>query len=488
MYNFTIGQFLVFNNCDIQTQKEIGIINDYCERIRDAVSNLDNDEYDEIYDEIYDENYLKELLMSINHVKEFCCSLFIMRDIYRIKIYDRKSQFDFDVLYKTLHYLFMLTETNLASIESNINGTKTENLKTLIKISYNVIVKYYNEHDMGYDEKSVRQYKERKHYLTTLNEDMNTYKFKHKYLRLYVKKHFTLFSAHLIPGYISEACLNYAVKHLRKYFLNKIEDDAICICKKSTLNFFDARLIEFIKRFEYVNLKSKLNNFFDERWDFVCCYISDKYIIFSPLLLNRNLFAIKTFSKWCHGNDTIFKLFFDFTIPDQFKVAYDEYMTYKIVDLLITSEYIVPSRKTDGEIIPMINIKKYLGEKQLCNDYGDIDVMFYSPHTNYIYVIEYKNVQITPSRYSDLKYDINKMNKWKIYERVGIREKIIKENIDEVIRYTFNKDCVLLKDINGIKSIILTTSPNFYFYQYPTDEFICLDWIAFKQKIKNKDL
>jgi len=318
---------------------------------------------------------------------------------------------------------------------------------------------------------------------------MNTYEFQYKCLREYVER-FNLFSVECLPGYLSKIELDRALRFMDDYALNEIQDEAIRVYSNKFISSFSDTIMEFIRRFEFAEVQFKLRNPFDERWDFVCCYKSDKYFIISPILLSRNIFAIEKLSKWCHGQETIFKFFFNYPIPDKYKNNYDNYMSYKIIDILITNSYIVPNQKWENEYIPRANIGDYLDDGFLCKQYGDLDAVFYSPHTYCIYIIEFKNVQMTPSRFGDLSYDIKKMKKWDIDRHVKEREEVIRNNISEFINRVFKSDAILIQNNKNVevKSIVLTTTPNFYFYQYPSDVFLCMDWIEFRERVTEREL
>ena len=383
--------------------------------------------------------------------------------------------------------MFLLgVNTDFKSEKICINKCDNENLLSIFKLAFSIVDSYYIKEDNLYKEEAVRAYRKRKYYVTTIEEDMNTYEIKHGYLREYVDK-FRRFNASSIPGYIKRNQLESLLKCVEKYALNGIEGDEIFVIKNEFIRFFDKKLQDYIERFEIKCLQSITKNPFDERWDFVCCYKSKKYIIISPNLLMRNSEIIKYMAERCCGSDSVIKVFFNYVIDDRFKKNYDVYMVYKIADVLINNEYIVSCEKKSDKYIPRVNIKNFLKDKRICNNSGDIDAVFFSPYTSVIYLVEYKNVQMLPSRCGDLKYDIRKMKKWKIYEHVRNRETLVKDNASEFVEQVFEKDKIYVEGFRDVKSIILTTTPNFYFYQYPTDEFICMDWTEFKLKVINRD-
>lgn len=481
MQRFVYKDYLYINIKDSFTCNDLIEMNNYFSRFLSALKIFDcNSKYPG------DETYLRCLMRNINNYDAYCCALFIVRNLYKIDLYNDSN--NRDLIYKVLNYLFIFSN-KYKPVEENVctNRCEDEDLILMVRVAYDIVAKYYYDTDDLYDKKTLDNYRSRKYYVTTLNEDMNTYDFKYKCLKKYVGK-YKLFSAVCLPGYVSEEQLNAKLASVEEYALNTIEDDATRVYRNDCISKFDEKLMGFIKRFEFTRVQKRLRNSFDERWDFICCYQTEKYLIISPLLLRRNIFALETMAKWCYGVDIVFKFFFDYNIPKKYKNNYDEYMVYKIVDLLITNTYIVPTIKKKNEYIPRANIGDYLKDKSLCKKLGDIDAVFYSPHTCCIYIVEFKNIQMTPSRWGELQYDLKKMENWEIYRHVRERKNIVRESILEFVYQVFKHDKELIANIAGVRSIILTTTPSFYFYQYPTDEFLCIDWMEFKEKIEKREL
>lgn len=116
--------------------------------------------------------------------------------------------------------------------------------------------------------------------------------------------------------------------------------------------------------------------------------------------------------------ENVIKYFFGTAINQKILRDYNILMTYKVVDLLISNEYIVPMNNWRGALIPRIEISNYVEDKKRRSELGDIDILFYSENTQILYLIEYKNYQMLVSRLGDLGADISKVERENTSEKV----------------------------------------------------------------------
>ena len=137
-----------------------------------------------------------------------------------------------------------------------------------------------------------------------------------------------------------------------------------------------------------------------------------------------------------------------------------------------------------GLLVPRIEISNYVIDKEMKNRLGDIDLIVYSEYSKNLYLIEFKNYQMMISRERDLSAEVSKVSREKTPERVMERYKYICHNIEICKEILFKKRF----EISGVKSIILTTKPCYYFFLNKAETYEYLDWVEFENNVIEKKL
>lgn len=160
-------------------------------------------------------------------------------------------------------------------------------------------------------------------------------------------------------------------------------------------------------------------------------------------------------------------------------------MTYKIADILIQNDYVLPIENKNINnkkiILPRIEIDKLLKGKNQ-KKLGDFDILFYSPYTNVLYNLEYKNYQMMITEEGCLHKEIEKVKDDNVVIKTLEREKYLLENLQIVKKCLFSERI----EIKDVKTIILTTKPNLYFYVNENNFYLYYEWNEFKSKVINK--
>ena len=198
--------------------------------------------------------------------------------------------------------------------------------------------------------------------------------------------------------------------------------------------------------------------------------------------------AFESFIKWGHYNEL---LDYYYKTPNKIQInldkEYSKLLSYKVADLLINEGYILPLEKkrlpnSKKITIPRVDIQK-IGSHKIN---GDIDVLAFSKYTNTLLNIEYKNFQmgITTSNY--INSEINRGTRKEYVKKALCREKEL-SNIHNELK-------ILFEDKIGknykIKTIILSSNPNYYFNINDKDNefYDFFDWKKFYELIQEKKL
>ena len=220
------------------------------------------------------------------------------------------------------------------------------------------------------------------------------------------------------------------------------------------------------------------------------CYKYNNYVYVAPDIMSFTVELIDRILGWGQYSEvlTYYHLLTDNKVIEKIKSNYNRLMTYNIADHLKAYGYILPVKKDHGREIPYIEIDAFKGEKDNSRDYGDIDILFYSPYTKVMYLIEFKNYQMSVSVSGSISKDIKKAQSRNPAERSARRLDKANENISEFLRKV--KLGVDEKDISDVKAIIHTSKPNAYYFRKEAQDgnYLYFDWISFKKETAGKKL
>lgn len=434
----------------------------------------------------------KEIANSINCGRAMSIALFIVRDKCKKIMYERNEGIseNASLIFKISNAIFLnfIKEKNLK--EENINN---DEIRYAVSQYYNLMYCYiynidkYNKSINGVDDEGTKDFYDDLIKVSNMNEDMNSYKIKNIDIADYLNRK-TNFNIDYIKQNIGRTLKkSYYRKSIietdKKLFDSiqrdklKIYNNEITIIEKSKIIFYGKRFNEFIKKFSATGNEDLEEN----QNELIFSYIDKNYVIISDFIM-KNAQHIINFSLEKNQYPKLVNYYFGFNEIEANKNIYNKIMTYKVADLLLSNSYKVPLQKvkkdkTNKIDFPLIDIIKYPGYK---NEYGDLDVLFLSPFTNTLYIIEYKNFQMMVSRKEDLSDDSYRVVNKDVITKVLRRETIIKDNVSECIKRYFED---YSKNVT-VKSIILTTKPNFYFYKNEIKDYIYCDWTKFKEKVE----
>lgn len=439
------------------------------------------------------EDHILQLFGEVNSVAHLSIALFIFRSVIKQKMYEDSFE-EWTHIFKICNYLFFLSLKLPKHNKRSIHLVSDDSL-TVKKIFFCGYTFFYNqslfnEHFFSPHKVSIDRFYQRIEQVSSKIGDMHSYQITNSYLREYLD----------IQSLTVEQIQKYAFKKYKDHFLSRkalqkntswqaiiLRDnkghpyDDIVIVPAHTFYHYDRQFQEFISSFE----AKKCHNPADAESDLIFAYKTDDYIYISKKLLYDTQAALESFLTWGQY-ESITQYFWGMRVDRKILRNYNRLMTYKIVDLLLANGYVIPMQTVNGKPIPRIEISNYTTDKRLAKKLGDIDSMFFSEHTNTLYLIEYKNYQMLVSRELDLSAELSKVEKDDAPEKVRKRHEYIVDHIahSHCIDTLFQSH----RDVQKVKSIILTTKPCCFFYIYESQKYDYMDWVEFEQKVLNKKL
>lgn len=450
---------------------------------------LTKEEYSQKKQEL--ENHILQLFGEVNSVEHLSIAFFIFRSVIKKKMYeDRLGEWTYK--FKICNYLFFLSLRLPKHNKRTIHLISDDSL-TVKRIFFGGYTFFYNqslfsEHYFSPHKVSIDRFYQRIDLVSSKKGDMHSYQITNRYLRAYLD----------MQGLTVERIQKNAFEKYKDYFLStealqkntswraiilcdniSHPNDDIVIVPAHTFRHYDRQFQEFISSFEAKKCKSPA----DAESDLIFAYKTDDYVYISKKILYDTQAALESFLTWGQY-ENITQYFWGLRVDRKILRNYNRLMTYKIVDLLLANGYVVPMETVKGISIPRIEISNYTTDKKLAKNLGDLDSMFFSEHTNTLYLIEYKNYQMLVSREFDLSAEISKVCKDNTPEKVRKRHEYIVNHIAHCIDALFQNHC----DVQNVKSIILTTKPCCFFYIYESQGYDYMDWVEFEQKVLNKEL
>lgn len=450
---------------------------------------LSKTEYVEVKHEI--ENYILQLFDKVNAVDKLSIALFVFRTVMKNKMYDDNFT-DWSPRFIICNYLFFMSLKYLKNSKRTLYVVFNDGL-TVEKIffaGYTVIEneRLFNEQHFLDSKDLTDEFFERVEKVSNRRGDLHSYLIKNSDLQKYLEvKNFNIDEirknalSKYKGQYLSKSELLHNVSWKKMISHDRVSDpkDDVIIIPTYVFNNYDKQFKSFITTFE----SKRCLNPSDSESELIFSYKMDDYVYISRKILSDTQTAIEDFIVWGQY-ENITQYFWGKSIDQKILKDYNRLMTYKIADLLLTQGYITPMETFKGLLIPRIEISNYLVDKSLKNKLGDIDLMFYSVYTKTLYLIEYKNYQMMISREGDLSSEISKVSRENTPEKVHKRHRYVCDNIEYCREFLFNKK----HEISGIKSIILTTKPCYYFYINKSENYEYMEWIEFENKIKGKEL
>lgn len=447
-------------------------------------------QYEEIKKEV--EDNILQLFDKVNFVDELSVALFIYRSVTKTQMY--KDNFEYwTYRFKICNYLFFVSLKYLkdSKCTHHVIIDDRQIIKELFLLGYTFFENQilFNEQHFNDNKNETNTFFEIVDQISSKKGDMHSYKIANIDLKKYldmnninIEKIRENALGEYKDQYItrSELSNNIFWKMLLCYNINDQEqEDDIIIIPTQTFNEHINHLQSFFSNFE----AGKCKNPSEPEAELIFSYKTDNYFFISKKLLNYTQGIIESFITWGQY-ENITKYFFDKPISQKTLKNYNRLMTYKIADLLLANEYVVPMKTVSGMSIPRIEISNYVNDKKLQRELGDIDVMFYSKYTKTLYLIEYKNYQMMVSRERDLESEVSKVSRENTPEKVYKRQNYISNNIKYCQEFIFER----LFEILDIKSIILTTKPCYYFYINKSEKYEYMNWIEFEYKVLMKEL
>ncbi len=452
---------------------------------------LEEDKNCKTIDEV--EKKLKDTIGMLKNVTEFSVAIFVQRNNFRKKIY---SGIDMDyntMMFKVYNYVFFHA-LYIKEVTNDLKISEKDIIKEILSLSYTRLLaeddiqRNYN----GFiKEECIEKFYNRVREITKIKGDMHSYKISHGDLVKYLngknisenvlrKEGIALLTSN---GYIDNVSLlkNESWKIALRENLSNPADDIVILDKLSYMRL-SSRFRNFIEIFEARRSKKPS----DPENDLIFSYKTNDYVYISKFCMCITQEVTEKFVAWGQY-ESLIQYYFSLNRKESLLKRYNKLMTFKIADILIKNNYILPieHKKIKGEklYIPRIEILNYT-DKVNSRVLGDIDVLCFSPHTNKIYVIEYKNYQMFVTGNNNLSSDISKLQREDTLSKVCKRKQYVSQHKGEILQNIFN---LQIQNVNcEIAALILTTKPNFYFFanSYDYNEFLYMDWIEFKEKIE----
>jgi hypothetical protein len=452
-----------------------------CKNIVDNNSNMKN-LYESTQKKL--ETDIFNQMAKIRNIEAFQTALFCIRSKAKILMY-KDNLHDWTERFKIVNYLFLFAVSTEIGNRTVLFCKDSNVVRKIIGLGYTFFcnLEFYNQTKCNIKEKIYEKFYARMEKVTNRIGDMHTYQIKQKDILLNLQKR--NINEVKMKSRINVQLENFdkikqALNNNRVISIankNSPKDDLI-ILENNAFKCLQKELQVFIERFE----AKKSKNPSDIECDFIFSYRNASYIFISKKIVFDTLEMFEKF--FLMGQyENLFKYYYQVNIDQKNLSDYNKLMTYKIVDFLFINNYLLPlETRKDKLIVPRIEIEDYTLEKQ--RQLGDIDVLFYSSNTSILYVVEYKNYQMMITRENDVSAEISKVEREETIKKVLRRQACIEENIDYILEHLFKNRY----NVKGIKSIILTTKPNFYFFQFPIENTDCeyMDWIEFEEKVIQK--
>ena len=439
------------------------------------------------------EKRILQLFDKVNYVDKLSIALFIFRSVMKKKMYDDNFNY-WTPRFKICNYLFFLSLKYLKNLKNlkrtlYVTCNETQIIKKIFFLGYTFFENQhlFNEQYFLDNKDSTCKFFKRIKEISDRQGDLYSYQITNSNLKNYlninninIDKIRSDALSKYKEQYISKSELLKNILWTKMIFNDSMSDpkDDIIIIPIYTFNKYDKKLKSFITNFEAEKFRIPS----DPETELIFSYKSDNYFYISKKILYDTQTIIEDFITWGQY-ENVTKYFFGLQLDQKTLSKYNRLMTYKIADLLLANEYIIPMEIVEGRSIPRIEISNYVINKKLKNQLGDIDLIFYSKYTNTLYLIEYKNYQMMVSKDGDLSAEISKVKRENIPKKVNKRHKYISDNIEHCRDALFEN----ISNILYIKSIILTTKPCYYFYVNKPENYEYMDWVEFEDKVLKKN-
>lgn len=470
-------------------------INNYIDLLNEVAESHDYSKY-AVCDEKLIENQLLDNMRYVKYLEEFRVALFVERNVcHKSAFFNHKTDV-FSLLFKIYNLIFfhalIIDSRNCLPIDLKSEKEVIQNSFELACSYFSIVV---NKGIEKFDKESVDKYFDKAREVSCMSGDMNSYQVKQRDLSIFLQeKGWTKESLFqrgieilLSQGYMNredmvfKALWNTALK----YNLADSKDD-ILMLDRLAFRGLSNKFQHLIEIFDTRNSK----NPFDIENEFIVAYNAKDFIYISKFGMEVMQEMVENFVTW-EQYENLVQYFFDFKRDEELLANYNKLMTYKIADLLFINEYILPFEKTkiNGQVlqIPRIEIANYI-DKEESRKLGDIDVLFYSPHTNILYIIEYKNYQMYVTGNQKIYSDLSKIERENTISKVERRKKYVFQHKKEILKGMFPS---FIQDVDcKVIALILTTKPNFYFFVKgnKNDDYISMEWIEFKDKVEHHQL
>ncbi|MGP8310322.1 hypothetical protein ACG0Z4_05500 [Enterocloster aldenensis] len=445
------------------------------------------------------ENMQKDIIVRIQEVsKEVSClaalkmAFFCERNTRKKLMYDNDLDMGNTYLFKVFNISFCAIIKVDSSNSPSFNKVKERNIiKKMCGLAgiYCYNVDFYNR--LKYQEKEkVEDFYDDLDNKSMLDHDMHTYSIENDDLDYYLKSQsydinglqkiaesllgdfYFLWNGRIDKIYNEEA---YNLK-------NNNSDELLDIIELNNVPRFSNKMQKFISKFT-LNSKMESENIIFEYNEMIFGYSDNRYLYIAKKIMMDTQELIGNFCLYGQYNGLV-----NYFYPnnyDRIMNLYNKLMTYKITDLLMKNNYTIPMEKKKVEnkmlCLPRVEIEDYPKADEL--KIGDIDVLFYSPYTETLYILEYKNYEMFVTSKGAIEKEEKKVIRDKIISRMKERKQVFEEYIDEIMEKFFRINNT--KAIN-VKSIVLSTKPNYYLRNCKNIDYF--DWVDFKKEVDNNVL
>lgn len=440
--------------------------------------------------------FADKYLDSITDIDSFCTALFIKRDIIKQATYTlAKSSEDFELLtnkYMVYDRCFFRALARLKSGAKKMLPTSDDSaaVRRFVLLTIEEIRRNTDKEQKTLTGQEAARFYYRTLMVSSLHEDLHTYTIQDPNLSDYLEEN----------GISFEKNLEIAYKSAGDFFYRGVGPVVIRSLQKYNIkNDFGIFIIE--KR-NYLRLKQKTKDLLDafstdlpatdeENNQLVFCCKNNDFVYIAPNVMSITIEIIEKCMGWGQYKETLthFGVITDNKVLEQTQRTYNKLMTYKIADYLKSEGYTLPALKKNGRMLPQVEINAFKGRKNSeGKDYGDIDILFFSPYTQNLYLIEYKNYCMTVSNSGSISKDCNKAKNANAFSKSMQRRDKAAEDIAALLsKVNLHIDA---NNISDVKSVILTTKPNAFYFRKEGQDEKCLfyDWIDFREEIKKKTL
>lgn len=433
--------------------------------------------------------FIKTKLNAMFHIKALTLALFIIRNECKKRIYvSQNSMEKWSLKYIIINKFFLFS--NLQShqqVQITFNKSDLLAIKSILAAIVAIINNQQLFDASFYDSEAIDRFMTTMSDISNLKNDLHSYCISNLSVQHCLK--YENISSDIIKTeaiqdlptvYISNQELTKSsawVNILNKYSLT--EPTGILRIPIIEFKLIDSRIRDYLLAFDTDKCKNPLDP--ESELIFTYCHGMYYYIAVSVMSITQEL--IEKFSMWGQYSKVL-NYYFNQDTNQRITNKYNRLLTYRIVDLLLNNNYVIPNERKHNSSVPMIELKHYTSDKKKCGSLGDIDLSFYSPFTNTVYLVEFKNYQMIVNLSNNFSNDLEKVARDNVDERVSKREDYISANIEDFFSTIYKKvypNCT-------IRSIILTTKPCFYFFLNPSTDYDYYDWIQFKNRIEKNEL